>query len=446
MDGPAPSGAYSQIARAASISKWTLIEADHRLAKAETPYGPLVKTFQAEQAPTDREAAPPPLLLQYACPLALMWMACQRSEPFFDLLQDATSRLQPPAASATDLPAGRLCIYFDHVTPGNVHRADKGRKYMAVYWTLLDLPLWLLQREEGGWFVLAFVPYKTYKKILGAEGQLLRLLLKTFFPENGCSFLAAAGAGAVMEHGIRVCLVRLRFCCWLADGDAFPKIGDNKSTSGTKPCPKCKNVLGRCTPEDIPAGSNMVHFSCGDPTRFQQWSADELIDLQRHLAEQAAVLGDRELEQLEQRLGYKYAPHGLLASDMAAVAKLPDSIFMDWMHTLVSSGGIAQYELNQFLRRLLRKLPTAEARARMLSKLDDFAKAIAWPSKQGKWKVKSFQERLVDKPGKPLKMFSTECLQAIIVTCLFVELQPAVQAALPEETRCVLLKKKSKNK
>ena len=51
----------------------------------------------------------------------------------------------------------------------------------------------------------------------------------------------------------------------------------------------------------------------------------------------------------QQQLGYKYAPHGLLASNMADIADLPRSIFMDWMHTICSSGGVAQYEVNQFV-------------------------------------------------------------------------------------------------
>ena len=333
---------------------------DYALGDTDTPYGPVVKSFEVEQEPAKdaapAAAMPPKLNIRYLCPMALLWLLCSSSEHFFQHVQHATSGLQPQDAAAA---AGRLSIYFDDVVPGNALRPDKGRSYMAIYWTILELPEYLLQRGWG-WFVLAFVPKKVYKKILGAEAQLLRFVLKTFFPNGysqgpGFSFAPASG-GIFLKHGTRGCMVMLRFCCFLADGDAFPKIGDAKSSSSTKPCPRCKNVVSRCQPEDIPAGTSLVHITCGDPHKFLQWHPDELRDLHRYLTEQAAALDNRELQLLEQKCGYKFAPHGLLASDMAEVADLPNSLYMDWMHCICASGGMGQYELNQFLRRLLRQV------------------------------------------------------------------------------------------
>jgi hypothetical protein len=37
---------------------------------------------------------------------------------------------------------------------------------MAIYWTFLDFPDWLLQSEKG-WFILAFVSKTDYKRIEG---------------------------------------------------------------------------------------------------------------------------------------------------------------------------------------------------------------------------------------------------------------------------------------
>ena len=65
----------------------------------------------------------------------------------------------------------------------------------------------------------------------------------------------------------------------------------------------------------------------------------------QHAAVVAGTLGIGNFKKQEQQLGYNYSPHGLLASDMAEAANLPDSIFMDWMHSLCSSGGMGQYEV-----------------------------------------------------------------------------------------------------
>ena len=128
---------------------------DRNLEKADcTPYGTLVKVLEAEQEPRpEAPAAAPPeyIKIKYACPFALLWLLCASSENFFNLL--CTTGLKPqPSLGTGDQPVGRLVIYFDDVMPGNLHRPDKGRKYMALYWSLLDWPSWMLQsaRAPGG--------------------------------------------------------------------------------------------------------------------------------------------------------------------------------------------------------------------------------------------------------------------------------------------------------
>ena len=400
-----------------------------------TPYGSLTKSFEAE-VQAEAGAIRSWCSISYACPCALLWLLCQTNRRFFQLLRHASNMLQPPGMVER---FGRLAIYFDDVMPGNVHRPDKGRKYMAVYWTLLDFPLWMLQSGKG-WFVLTYVPAALYKKMLGAEAQLLRLILKIFFPDPGTAMhgfsFSTATAGVVVAHDRSSCAVAFRFSAWLSDGDAFPKIGDNKSTSGTKPCPMCKNVLGRCKPEDVPA--DMVHLTSNDPSQWARWTADELRGLQPYLAAKRAELSDTAFNILEQKLGWKLAPHGLLASDMAEIANLPDSLYMDWMHTLCSSGGMAQYELNQFLRRLVYSVPPV-ARLQLLQNLDDFRRFITFPKHQGNCRGVVLKERIVNKPGAHVRMFATECLQVLLSVCLWAELQPEARAKLPEHVESLLL-------
>ena len=111
---------------------------------------------------------------------------------------------------------------------------------------------------------------------------------------------------------------------------------------------------------------------------------------------------------------------------------------MDWMHTLCSSGGLGQYELNQFLRRLKAKVATGLQPA-FLAQLDAFRNQVAWPKREPRHASLEFQERMVDKPGKHVRMFAAECMQSILALCLYVELQPEVRTKLPEETECLQL-------
>ena len=141
---------------------------------------------------------------------------------------------------------------------------------------------------------------------------------------------------------------------------------------------------------------------------------------------------------LEQQLGYKYAPHGLLASDMAEVADLPRSIFMDWMHSLCSSGGVAQYEVNQFVRRVV-GLVNNEERSNMFAQLDNFRLAVVWPKREPRFKTLKLEERIVNKPGSHARMFAAECLQVVMAMGLYsvVLLQP--RGKLPREIECFLI-------
>ena len=153
---------YRAAAGLTGVSYRSLQCVEQKLAQTETPYGPLVKVMEAErEPPPEAPAAAPPDYIQinYICPFALLWLMCATSGTFFDLL--CTAGLQPqPSFGTGDRPVGRLAIYFDDVMPGNLHRPDKGRKYMALYWTLMDWPSWMLQspRAPGGVVVVHHGP------------------------------------------------------------------------------------------------------------------------------------------------------------------------------------------------------------------------------------------------------------------------------------------------
>ena len=72
------------------------------------------------------------------------------------------------------------------VRSGNVHRHDKGRAYLANYWTFMDFPGWAIKSIHF-WFPIAFVPERKLERILGKDSQLPRMLLKSFFTVGGPS-------------------------------------------------------------------------------------------------------------------------------------------------------------------------------------------------------------------------------------------------------------------
>ena len=87
--------------------------------------------------------------ITYNCPFAFLRCAAERSAHFEHFL---TQRL---ALGPNGARVGRICIYCDEVAPGNALRPDFGRKYHAIYWTILELPEWFRRRELKGFWPLA---------------------------------------------------------------------------------------------------------------------------------------------------------------------------------------------------------------------------------------------------------------------------------------------------
>ena len=140
-----PGGAYKTKSTSLSQAATQKRTDKEDWCQRETPYGPVIQIH--DLGPKVGEQ-------QFAHPFSLLWTLCAHSEHFFDFLTNNFASGTPQAhpngsAIASGLAAGghtrqygRICIYADETTPGNVHRPDKGRQYMAAYWTFLDFPSW----------------------------------------------------------------------------------------------------------------------------------------------------------------------------------------------------------------------------------------------------------------------------------------------------------------
>ena len=216
---------------------------------ANTMYGTVYKTMELPAERENDSDQAEPIRLEYACPFALLWHLCTLSMHFYRFFAANVARLgQPPEGQAgpvTRLRA-RIALYWDEVIPGNNMRPDKGRGYIAVYWTFVDLPMWFINGPIG-WFTLCYVPLVTVEVIAGGVPMLCEALLRVFFPDvEAMSFasgvrLIGGQAQPADPLGFQneSFTFTADFAFWLADEAAFKKLSGAKGASGIKMCLCC---------------------------------------------------------------------------------------------------------------------------------------------------------------------------------------------------------------
>ena len=150
---------------------------------------------------------------------------------------------------------------------------------------------------------------------------------------------------------------------------------------------------------------------------MQEWTNDEVHDVFAELAEawlqhQRGDLTKAAFNKLQTHIGWTYGEgHSLLSSPMAARANLPEGVYYDWMHSLVSSGGVAQYAISQLLRRLISASQDGDA---TLALMDEMRKKMVWPKSSPKLHNMQFKERMPKRPDGHVRMFAAETLQVMV--------------------------------
>ena len=102
-------------------------EARDKLSKSDTPYGPLIQTFELTSP-----SGPVPVPVCH--PHAMLWYATKHCNGWQTLFSNALLR-HPPSADAP----WNLVVYTDEITPGNALAHMLTRKCQAVYWSFLQL-------------------------------------------------------------------------------------------------------------------------------------------------------------------------------------------------------------------------------------------------------------------------------------------------------------------
>ena len=193
-------------------------------------------------------------------------------------------------------------------------------------------------------------------------------------------------------------------------------------------------LLALSTSMNFPISSNISHvrhIATATPDQFDQhtaasfWnSADKIRD--------AYVAGNKtEGDRLQQALGIKYNPDGLIFDPECRKIYSPiDNSYFDWVHCIVASGGMAQYEVNGFINACVKsRIP--------VSAIDVFQRKITAPKSLQSLSSNFFANRTTSTPHGCMKAFASECITAVTVCCFLVDMLLEPQKLLPQHCECM---------
>ena len=241
-----------------------------------------------------------------------------------------------------------MIIYDDGFKVGNVLRPDKGRGLDAVYWSLKEFPDWL-RCSEVGWFPLVYVDEKDLQKHKVHKSWPLEFACQTVFGHSNAPNLASMGVLCNCSCGEKVHVQIHNNVLLLDDEVALVGQLSLKGCNGKKPCIKCKNVMARTELEELAGDPYLRHFKAGMPEDFDLHTDNSVFQMVGVLktAKARGVSNDK-FQELEKAFGLTYG--GFMFSDMIRRHVRPATGTMyDWLHCFLSSGGVAQYHLHQFV-------------------------------------------------------------------------------------------------
>ena len=382
----------------------------HSVDSIQTPYGTLI---QEMDVPCN---GLPPLKMQYINPFALLYYCSTISLDFYNFMCQTIPE-----------GGGRFVLYADEVSPSDGLKFEQNRQYNCIYWTFLDWPSWFISRMDIGWLPFGYLPCTAVKDGLTNWAKVMGRIMRVFFDPEGWHF---------ENVGVRLCnngvtrLIRARFGCFIADAKALAQICSLKSSSGTKPCPYCKNCLGHCDHFDH---DYFVHVHSADVGRFDFHTPESFAEAVQLVKDAAATGNTRKLKEAEQEQGLIFDAESVAFDDaICQQANLPDSVYFDTMHNVCTSGGFGQYHINQFCRRMRQHGISGEH-------LDAWYACINTP-RQGFGRLSKhwFSQRINDGgDGTHCKAYASEMLSVVSLLCCFADQELTPRGLMPEEVSCL---------
>ena len=319
----------------------------------------------------------------YVHPFALLHILCSKFKAFATFLTGCTRHA--PEFSF-------LALYSDETVLGNPMRPDTDNQVQCFYWTLLQLPAWFRCKKHG-WFLLATISTSIQEKLDGGLTYVFQRLLKDVFFQPA-SFNFSIGVPLPDGRG-GSCLHRVEMGPFIQDEKAQKNTNSVKGAAGTRCCLMCRNILN-IDPQRILHHPYFKHYATAKYESFHLHTAESFWKSADMLA--CAVnsgAAQTHINALEQALGIKYAKNGLVWDAYLRRHYNPVlQTFWDWMHCLYGAGGYAQFEVNLFVKELVRIGKTLE-------QLDEFAQSIC--NLAPKLKPHFFQTRSVMEKGEQTK-------------------------------------------
>ena len=296
-----------------------------------------------------------PFMWSIIDPFALLWVLIERNPTFgFFLAQHLNGK------------DGGIVLYSDGTTPGNKLAAWGTREVYCWYWTFAAFPTWFRARSNG-WFVLGTMPATRQKAILGGASCVAKCVLHYFFRRP---------LGVTFTQGFQVsplCYIRATLAGLLLDGLAHKQITSTKGASGKLCCMLCQNVVNT---KNIDKSKHQVHYSVAKRSECILHTHDSFYEQVDKLASMHGRVTKKAFGEEETRTGLVYHKHAVIYDpSMRCVYSVPKHTYFDAMHCLLTSGGIAQWEVNAFLKRAV-QLPGQKF---TLALLDKWRAAIRTP-------------------------------------------------------------------
>ena len=295
-----------------------------------TPYGNMIQHYECPWGGT------------LACwnPSAALWYISKITPELGDFLKGLKKE--------KGIDRFTIIIYEDGIGVGNVLRPDKGRALDVVYWSLKEFPDWL-RSSAAGWFPLMFVPEKDLQKHKVHKSWPLEFALDKLFGQGDAPNLARLGVLCKCSNGEQVHIQAKDTVLLLNDEIAMAGQLSLKGCQGKKPCIKCKNIMGRIGVEELVGDPYLKHVLTAKPQEFDLHTDNSIYQMVDVLkAGKEISLSKQQFKKFEMAYGLTYG--GFIFSDLARRHLRPATGTMyDWMHCFISSGGIAQYHLNQYV-------------------------------------------------------------------------------------------------
>jgi hypothetical protein len=150
------------------------------LCSQATPFGPIAQQLEVP-AKHDPARAPTNVIIPYQNPLAMLHVSVHECEPLAELMRDAVRTHGEPSLAAP----WRLIWYFDEIGQSPLATVDT-RKTYGTYWSFLEFGPRMLCTDNC-WFAASAVRSTEVKKLEGGPSHLSKLILRTFFRNDGAT-------------------------------------------------------------------------------------------------------------------------------------------------------------------------------------------------------------------------------------------------------------------